>query len=377
MNLTITIDELDMGGAQHIVYTLVKHIDYSKYHVTIICTDGRVHSLLEEQMLKESDGKYSIVFLKNHSFIRAKTSFLLLNKIFNKIKQTYFDLIIICELTKELKKSKPDIIHAHQHGIWAAYWAIPNKIPVITTIHTNPDATFPRETERFIFKLSLLLHRNLIVAISRYNAEIIKPYWHLNDTTVKYINNGIEIDNFYNKPHEIFTFINVSRHDENKNQSLILKAFAKLYNENTAIPMKLYLVGDGITHEALVQLTSELGISSCVEFTGYITSAEEYLSTSDVYISSAHREGLSLSVLEAMASKLPIIATDAGGVRDLAKDNGILIADNDEKALYLAMKKLRDNKNLCKTLGQESFKLVKDFSASEMTIQYCKIFDNL
>jgi glycosyltransferase involved in cell wall biosynthesis len=139
--------------------------------------------------------------------------------------------------------------------------------------------------------------------------------------------------------------------------------------------MKLFLIGDGELHNALKKQAELLGISDFVEFTGYIASPKEYLAQSDIYISASHREGLPLSVLEAMASGLPVIATDVGGVRDLAQKNGILIADDDEDALYAAMKKLYYNKELRDEMGKKSLEMVQDFSASGMTAKYCELFD--
>jgi glycosyltransferase involved in cell wall biosynthesis len=378
MNIIITIDELDMGGAQHVVYELVKNIDTKKYAITIICTDGRVYSLLEEEMLKEAAKRnFSIIFLKDHFPKKFNTPFVLFNKIVNRLRQIVIDLTIIPELSEKLDSVNPDLIHAHQHGMLAAYWAIPRSIPLITTIHTNPNAAFFREVERFVFKLAVHFKRITVVAISKYNHERIKSYWHLDDSISRYINNGIAIDNFYTKPHGIFSFINTSRHDENKNQALIIRAFARLYFENTAIAMKLYLVGDGNTHETLKRLTTDLEIEDCIEFTGYIAFPKEYLAISDVYISSSRREGLSLSVLEAMASRLPIIATDVGGVRDLAQENGILIADNDEEGLYSAMKKLRDNIELRQEKAEKSYEMVQAFSARQMTEEYSALYDEI
>jgi glycosyltransferase involved in cell wall biosynthesis len=378
MNITITIDELDMGGAQHVIYELIKNIDTKKYAITIICTDGRVHSLLEQEILKESSKRnFRVVFLKDHFLKKINTPFTLFNKIINRIRQLVIDLTIIPELAQKLNNANPDLIHAHQHGMLAAYWAIPRHIPLITTIHTNPNAAFFREVERFIFKLAVFLNRITVVAISKYNHKRIKSYWHLNDAAARYINNGIEIDDFYTRPHETFTFINTSRHDENKNQALIIRAFARLYFENTEVSMKLYLVGDGDTHETLRCLAANLKIADYIEFTGYIASPKECLALSDVYISSSRREGLSLSVLEAMASKLPVIATDVGGVRDLAQENGILIADNDEEGLYSAMKKLRDNVKLRKEKAEKSYEMVQAFSAKQMTEEYSALYDEI
>jgi glycosyltransferase involved in cell wall biosynthesis len=378
MNVAIVIDELDMGGAQHVVYELVKHINTAKYNITIICTDGGVNSLLETEMLKIStERNFSIIFLKTRNIKKIKTKCLLFDKIYNKLNRILLDFCIISDLAKELKILKPDIVHAHQHGIWAVYWTLFHGIPVITTIHTNPQATFSRETERIIFHLSILFRHNSLIGISEYNALLIKNYWNLDDASVRYVNNGIDINNYYSKPHDLFAFINVSRQDENKNQSLILRAFARLHRENSQFPMRLFLIGDGITHELLKNLSKELGIDDLVFFTGYIISAAEYLAISDVYVSSSHREGLPLSVLEAMAARLPVIATDTGGIRDLAQENGILIADEDEDGLYLAMKTLRDNDELRLSKGAKSLDMVQSYSAQSMADGYSAIYDEI
>jgi len=376
MNITITIDELDMGGAQHVVYEIVRHIDSSKYNLTIICTDGKTNSILEKEIIKEQEkGKCSIVFLTPPFFSQIKISSNIFNKIIRRLLRFPSDLFTIPFLCRELKKSKPDVIHAHQRGILAGYWALFNKIPMIATVHTHPSVTFYRECEKIIFRL-LLKHKLIILTgISKYNKEIIKNYWRLNDRTVCFINNGINIENFYRKTHDTFTFINVSRQDKNKNQSLILRAFARLFHENKNSPIKLFLIGDGNTHQDLKKETGKLGISELVEFTGYIKDPNDYLAISDVYISSSHREGLSLSVLEAMASGLPVIATDAGGVRDLAQENGILIPVDDEDELFAAMKKLKSNNELRQFMGEKSLEMVQAFSAPDMAKKYAELYN--
>jgi glycosyltransferase involved in cell wall biosynthesis len=352
------------------VYELVKNIDPSCFTVKIVCIDGKNGSHLEEQMLKEN---FNIYFLKYPRFKKNNIYFKILNKLFTIL----FDIISIIYLCRELSKFKPDIIHAHQYGIWAGYWTISKNIPLVTTVHSRPDGTFNRITEKLIIQLCILFHHIVFVAISKYNLETIKAYWHLNNKLSCYVNNGIDINNFYSTPHEIFTFINVSRHDNNKNQSLILRAFSKLYYENPSVPMNLYLVGDGKTHNLLIKEAENLGINDFVVFTGYVPSSVQYLSVSDIYVSSSNREGLGLSVLEAMATGLPIIATDAGGVRDLAGENGILIPCNDENALYSAMKELRDNKELRVAKGKKSLEMIQDYSSENMAKNYCALYQEL
>jgi glycosyltransferase involved in cell wall biosynthesis len=374
INLVIASNELDMGGAQHLIYELVKNIDYSKYAVTIICTDNKTNSLLEKTMLNEAlNGRYTIIFLKERPYTRIKTRFTILNKIIYYIKTDILYISNIIIYLKLLNKIKPDIIHAHGHGIWAGFWTIPHGVPFIATVHTNPKASFHRISEKIILYISLFLKKIILVAISQYNCDLIKYHWKYKK--VRCINNGIEIKDYYNKPHDKFAFINVSRQDKNKNQIIILNAFLRLYNENKNLPMLLYLIGDGDCHNLLVQKTKEYKLEDRIIFTGYIDSAKDYYAVSDVYISSSFREGLPLSVLEAMAAGLPVIATNVGGLKELVHENGILINNNDENELYLAMKKLRDNSNLRMLQGKKSLEMVKDYSAAEMTKQYCELFE--
>jgi len=335
-----------MGGAQHVVYELIKNINPYNYQITVICYHDRRYSILENKIINEG---YNVIFLKSNKYIK------------------------IFELYSVLKKIKPDIVHAHQRGILAAIWTLLNSTYIITTIHTSPHEGFSWLPERLFFFISLFFHRNIVVAISEYNKTLIKNFWRLPDKYVYYINDGVEIKNFYKKEHNIFSFINVGRQDENKNQILILKAFLKLHNEYDDI--KLYLLGDGENHIALKKFVKNAGLENNVEFTGFLESPRDYLAISDVYISSSNLEGLSLSVLEGMASGLAVIATDAGGVRDLARENGILIQINDEKALFDSMKKLYIDRKLCALLGKKSLEMVKDYSSVDMAEKYCRLYD--
>jgi len=375
MNVTIIINELKLGGAQQVVYELARNLDKSKYRITIIVIEGKVNSFLERQMTEEqNNGDYSLVFMRKpvFSYINSTNIFY---KIVRRMLRFLSDLLTIPYLGREIEKTKPAIVHAHQRGILAGYWTIFHGVPLIATVHTSPKASFHRVCEKLIFKTLAFFKLIVVVGISKYNGELNKKFWHLNDTCVRYVNNGINIADFYQKPHETFTFINASRQDKNKNQSLILRSFARLLRENPACNLKLILVGDGPSHEKLKEEAGKLGINESVEFTGYIKSPKDHLALSDVYVSSSHREGLGLSVLEAMASGLPVIATDAGGVRDLSQDNGILIPDDDEDGLLEAMKKLMADDESRFLMGKRSLEMVQDYSASEMAANYAALYE--
>lgn len=274
---------------------------------------------------------------------------------------------------KEIKRQKPDVIHAHMGGVvFAAPLSLLLKIPLVITAHTRPDVAFSKKIVP-VLKFCMRFTNCKMVAVSKENFTLPKQYFGGSEGKYTYVNNGIDLSRFYKKKHEDFTFINVARQDENKNQIAILKAFTELYKENKKI--KLYLVGDGPCHQMLQQEICRRGLDNGVTMPGNVSNVEDYYALADVYVQASHREALPLTTLEAMAAGLPIISTDVGGMKDIVKDNGILISDNDDNALLCAMKKFLQ----CKVserehLGTISRQIVKEYSSVEMAKKYVEIY---
>lgn len=274
---------------------------------------------------------------------------------------------------KEIKRQKPDVIHAHMGGVvFAAPLSLLLKIPLVITAHTRPDVAFSKKIVP-VLKFCMRFTNCKMVAVSKENFTLLKQYFGGSEGKYTYVNNGIDLSRFYKKKHEDFTFINVARQDENKNQIAILKAFTELYKENKKI--KLYLVGDGPCHQMLQQEICRRGLDNGVTMPGNVSNVEDYYALADVYVQASHREALPLTTLEAMAAGLPIISTDVGGMKDIVKDNGILISDNDDNALLCAMKKFLQ----CKVserehLGTISRQIVKEYSSVEMAKKYVEIY---
>lgn len=186
---------------------------------------------------------------------------------------------------------------------------------------------------------------------------------------------AVEVSKYYKneKTDNSIVYINVSRQDVNKNQILAIRAFA---NVNKEMPnTRLVLVGDGNQHDILCQEVIDLGLSDVVRLVGESNEVEKYLADADIYISTSHREGLPLSMIEAMASKLPIISSNVGGISDLIEENGMLFEDNDEIALIENMIVLAKNSELRKNMGEKSYDIVKSFDASVCAEKYQEIYE--
>lgn len=273
-----------------------------------------------------------------------------------------------------INKTKPDVIHAHLGGItFALPWAVIHKKPMIVTLHTTAEKAFSAKNEKIIRRY--ITKQNIkLVAVSEDNQKSIQKYFDIEQTKCLCVNNGIDIEHYYHNKTNYFTFLNVGRHDDNKNQKMIITCFAKLIKKKCNI--RLILVGEGPNTELLKNQVREAGIENKVIFTGMIADPTYYYINSDCYIQSSHREAMPLSVLEAMASSLPIISTNVGGLKDVVDEcNGFLIPDGDETALYIAMRSLYEmNSSIRDELGKSSRKRVVRYSSKKMAEEYENIY---
>lgn len=348
-SLLIVISGFEIGGAQNMVYEMLRCINRQEFDVNVLCYGAYKKNSLTEKINKIQDVKYL--------------------GITGKITP-----LTIVRVMREISKYKPDIVHAHLGGVvFAVLWGLLHHKPIVVTAHTKPEMAFPKRIIPYIQKG---ISKNIVqlVAVSKENQYMMIQYFNVSENKCVCINNGIDIHRYYRQPHEVFTFINVGRQDDNKNQISILRCFNRLHNENSSI--KLYLVGDGERHEILIQAVRKLGLEDCVIFPGNVGDTEKYYALSDCYVQASHREALPLTALEAMASRLPIIATDVGGMKDITKNcNGFLVVDNDEEMMFL---KMRNVLNMSETerseYGRASFDLVQEYSAEQMTRKYEQLY---
>lgn len=351
IKLVVLLGGFAMGGAEHMVYELVKNIDQTMFDVTVMCTFPKQNTDLEHKVEQICDVRH----LGEEGRVGVGA---------------------IYRVVKALKQMKPDVVHAHMGGSgFAAMWSILYRKPLVITVHTKPEKAFSKKIESLV-KMALHFDRTKLVAVSEDNAAKVKAYYGLDGRKIECVNNGIDVARFFHKEHGSFTLINVARHDENKNQAALIRCFDRLHKEydNTM----LFLLGDGETHRALINQANDLGLSDSVIFTGNVANTEDYYAVSDVYLQSSHREAMPLSVLEAMAAGLPIVSTDVGGLRDVVQDNGILVEDNDEEALYQAILKIyKQSAEETKKMSDASLRIVQSYSAESMARAYEKIYQEM
>lgn len=134
-------------------------------------------------------------------------------------------------------------------------------------------------------------------------------------------------------PEDAFVFVSVGELNENKNHRTVIRAFVK-----TDMANSYYLIcGEGELKQEHLKLAEELGVSDRVRFLGFRTDISEILRACDCFVFPSFREGLSVSLMEAMAAGLPCIASRIRGNVDLLPDSRYLFEASDESTLCQLM----------------------------------------
>lgn len=165
--------------------------------------------------------------------------------------------------------------------------------------------------------------------------------------------------------HEI---VNFCRLNKQKNIPLLIGAFEKLLRVYPDYTLRIY--GRGDEKDNLVALTREKGLEDFVFFEDFASDVHDRIRDAAMYVCSSDFEGLSNSMLEAMAIGMPCVCTDCegGGARMMIRhgENGLLTPIGDEQALYEAMKKLAEDPGLAARLGSEAAKVRRELSIEQI-----------
>ena len=171
----------------------------------------------------------------------------------------------------------------------------------------------------------------------------------------------------------------VGRLAKEKNPDGLLRAW-QLALPNLTAGWKLVLVGDGPMRGELEALVDEERIRDTVLFTGMQTNVEYWLGAADVYVLASHREGLSNTLLEAMASGLPVVSTRVSGVRETVEEVGAgLVVDVGQKdQLADALIRLVNDSSLRSQMGHAGRTVIlKTYSINHVAVLHEHLYDKL
>ncbi len=217
---------------------------------------------------------------------------------------------------------------------------------------------------------------DVLITITKGDFERARKKFHA--TKVIYVPGvGVDIDKFSkanfdkNEKKKLigikesdFVLISVGELNSNKNHEAVIRVLAKLSDRN----IKYIIAGNGPNKEKLVKLTQTLNLEKSVYLLGYRTDISELLQISDVYCFPSKREGLSLSIMEAMSCGLPCVVSKIRGNVDLIIQGkgGELFSTRDEKKLIQILNSFQNNHVQLKSMGKYNKNKVEEFSLEEV-----------
>lgn len=233
----------------------------------------------------------------------------------------------------------------------------------------------------------LAKHTDALITINKEDFELAKSKFKLRGKGKVYYIHGVGIDtDFYipdgethkdlQKESELsdndFAVISVGRLEQNKNTETLIKAVSALENRN----IKLILCGDGEQREYLEKLSAELGLKNQVIFLGNVADMKKVYRAADVLAAASFREGLSRTVMEAMASGLPCVISKIRGNTDLIEDGkgGFLCEPTDFKAYSEAITVLSQDASLRESMKNENLNRIKEFNIPTVVSETKKIY---
>ena len=210
-----------------------------------------------------------------------------------------------------------------------------------------------------------------VIANSRGLRELA---WETADVSIDVIPNGVAVDEFepIYRDRDRLQVLCVSRLIERKGIRYLIEAAVEL-------DVELMIVGEGNQEEALRHLARDLGIEDRVTFTGYVPHDEihGYYEDTDVFVLPSFNEGMSNTVLEAMAAGLPIVTTDTGGTAELLDDNGYVVRAGDSHSIAEALSRyVRDGEKL-RRHGRNSRAIAETMSWTNVAEQYRDAYDDV
>lgn len=172
-------------------------------------------------------------------------------------------------------------------------------------------------------------------------------------------------------------FVNVAALTDQKDHETLLRAAGILKNKFR--DFILIIAGEGELKAGLLKLREQLSLEEHVVFAGFREDALNFIAFGDIFIMSSRWEGLGTSIIDAMALRKPVIATNTGGIPELITNNrnGKLAAKENPQALADAMFELASDRKLRKRLGDRAFKDAHDFSIGKTVEETIRIYREL
>ncbi len=289
-------------------------------------------------------------------------------------------------VARVLHRLAVDVVHTHNTPP-LVYAAAAARLSGHVVVHTK------HGEGHLVSRMGRILRRfgspfvHSFVAVSKKTAEHAREQWaYPFPNSIRIITNGIRLD--VHRPdsqarqavrrelgisENAWVVGTVGRCDTNKNQAALIVAL----EANLGEKLQLVIVGDGDQMTALQDARARSAHPDAIHILGRRNDAHRIIAALDAFALPSLSEGLPLVILEAMATQVPVVSTDVGGISKVIETDvcGVLVPPGDNKAMSAALLRLRDNPAESAKLalaGRE--RVLRDYSADRMADEYLGLY---
>ncbi len=354
------VDSLDLGGAQVVIEQLVRHADRSRFSPAVVALHGR--GAMRERLMRLD---VPVLTLSPHKLLP----------------------LYLPRLLWLLATQRYDVVHCHL--LWANLFAKPlaalcGRRIRINHDHCNDKLSLPAFLRALDQKVNALSTH--IITVSESTRAHLLEREHLAPERVTTIHNGIDVNANRPRPEQRaaarakfglgenrFVIGGLGRLTFQKNFALFLDVAAVIAAKHPQA--EFIIAGTGPEDSALRAQAKNLGIA--VKFTGYVADPTELWPALDCFLLTSRYEGLPMTILEAMASGVPIVASDLDGMREILRDgtNARLVSPCEIGPFATAVSTLIEQPTLASQLAENALTTVRaNYSAETMTRKVEEIY---
>lgn len=372
INILFVLIQVSAGGAERVVLDLAQNLDRSVFNVfAAYFIDGSLRRPLRK----------------------------VCEELFHVPKKNGFDPGTMVEFSRIIQNKHIDVINAHHYMPF--FYSYPgskllHRRALIYTEHSVPEveAVFSSMHGRF-FNL-MLYNTNAVVGVSEEVAEAFKKRFPTHSSKIVSVPNGVDVERFsvhadrnrvraeWGLLPEHFVIGMIANFRKVKNHSCLIRAIHRLSINHSRI--RLVLVGRGFpgdidnSEDEVRELAHSFGLEGQVIFTGYREDVPNVLWGFDVFCLPSFSEGLPVSILEAMAARIPVVGSDVRGIREVIshEETGLLFLSDDDSALGQTLERLIKNQSLRESLGEKAFSFVsQSHGVKKWVSKYESLFQNI
>jgi glycosyltransferase involved in cell wall biosynthesis len=300
------------------------------------------------------------------------------------VERFRFDRQVIDDLKRIISRLRPDIIQTHNvkshflirlSGLW-------RDLPWVAFHHGYTTTDLKMRAYNQLDRWSLRKAHRVVTMNKVFADQLVRNGAPMQG--IRILHNAIDVESVIPGSEKVTDLKNrfgiaadeqiiiaIGRMSLEKGHSDLIKAFARLLAAQSAQKIKLILVGKGPERERLEQEIVSLKLNQHVVFAGHVNDVKPFYAIADLLVLPSHSEGSPNVLLEAMAARVPAVATAVGGVPEIAthNENALLVKARDTEAMAEAMKRLLNDKELAERLTRNAQQRVKKDHSPETRLR--------